>query len=67
MKNYQYWSTETLKHRRDALAEDIAQWEKLLVNARSFLYRVSLTHYIKKSIEEIRAIDAEICYREHND
>lgn len=67
MKNYQYWSTATLEHRRSALLEDIAQWEKLLVNTRSFLYRLSLTHYIKKSTEEIRAIDAELCYREHND
>jgi hypothetical protein len=66
MKNFQHWSTETLEARKDTLYSDIAQYESLLVNAKSFLYRMSITHYIKRSREEIRAIDAELCYREHN-
>ena len=66
MKNFQHWSTDALESRKNALYSDIAQYESLLVNAKSFLYRMSLTHYIKRSREEIRAIDAELCYREHN-
>lgn len=66
MKNFQHWSTETLESRKSNLYSDIAQYENLLVNAKSFLYRMSITHYIKKAREEIRAIDAELCYREHN-
>lgn len=66
MKNFQHWSTETLEARKDTLYSDIAQYESLLVNAKSMLYRLSLGHYIKKAREEIRAIDAELCYREHN-
>ena len=67
MKNYQHWSTETHESRKNALYSDIAQYESLLVNAKSFLYRMSLTHYIKRAKEEIHAINAELCYREHND
>lgn len=67
MKNFQHWSTETLETRRDNLYADIAQYESLLANAKSMLFRISLNHYIKKAREEIRAIDAELCYREHND
>lgn len=66
MKNFQHWSTETLEARKNALYSDITQYENQLVNAKSFLYRMSITHYIKKAREEIRAIDAELCYREHN-
>jgi hypothetical protein len=66
MKNFQHWSTETLESRKSVLYSDIAQYESLLVNAKSFLYRMSLGHYIKKAKEEIHAIDAELCYREHN-
>ena len=67
MKNFQHWSTETLEARKSTLYSDIVQYESLLVNAKSMLYRLSLGYYIKKAREEIRAIDAELCYREHND
>lgn len=67
MKNFQHWSTEALESRKKHLFSDIIQYENLLVNAKSMLYRISLNHYIKKAREEIRAIDAELCYREHND
>ena len=66
MKNYQHWSTDTLENKKKSLYEDIEQWEKILAHARSFLIQMSLTHFIKKANEEIRAIDAELCYREHN-
>ena len=66
MKNYQYWSLETLKHKRYGLMESIQQWERVLVEVNSKLVQLSLTHYIKKAKEEIRTIDAELCYREHN-
>lgn len=66
MKNFQHWSTKTLEVRKSNLYSDIAQYEDLLVNAKSILYRMSLTYYIKRAQEEIRAIDAELCYREHN-
>lgn len=66
MKNFQHWSTETLEARKGNLYADITQYEDLLVNAKSILYRMSLTYYIKRAKEEIRAIDAELCYREHN-
>ena len=66
MKNYQHWSLETLKHKRNSLMESIQQWERVLVEVNSKLVQLSLTHYIKKAKEEIHAIDAELCYREHN-
>ena len=66
MKNYQHWSLETLKHKRNSLMESVQQWERILVEVNSKLVQLSLTHYIKKAKEEIRAIDAELCYREHN-
>ena len=65
MKNYQHWSTEALNARKASLFDDINQWERNLVNAHSILIRLSLSHYIKKAKEEIHAIDAELCYREH--
>lgn len=67
MKNYQHWSTETLEAKKKSLYADIEQWEGFLANTRSLLIQLSLTHYIKKATESIRAIDAELCYREHND
>lgn len=66
MKNYQHWSTDALEARKIYLYGDIDQYESLLINAKSALFRISLSHYIKKAKEEIRAIDAELCYREHN-
>lgn len=67
MKNYQHWSTEALNDRKLSLLDDIDQWERFLVNTHSKLIQLSLNHYIKKAKEEIHAIDAELCYREHND
>lgn len=67
MKNYQHWSLETLKYKRESLVRSIEQWERVLSEVRSRLIQFSLTHYIKTAKEEIRAIDAELCYREHND
>ena len=66
MKNFQHWSTETLEQKRTSLFDDITQWENLLTKTRSFLIQLSLTNYIKRAHEKIRAIDAELCYREHN-
>lgn len=66
MKNYQHWSTDTLTHRRGRLLADIEDWERTLRETKSVLIRFSLTHHIKKAKEEIRAIDAELCYREHH-
>ena len=66
MKNYQHWSTEALVSKKANLRADIEQWENLLSHTRSFLIQLSLTNYIKRAQEHIRAIDAELCYREHN-
>ena len=66
MKNYQHWSTDTLTHRKQRLLADIADWERTLQETKSILIQLALTHYIKKALEEIHAIDAELCYREHN-
>lgn len=66
MKNYQHWSKETLLRERERLVEDIAEWEKSLIGVKSVLIIASLTHYIRRAKEKIHAIDAELCYREHN-
>ena len=66
MKKYQYWSIDTLTGTKDRLKSDIAAWERILANTKSYLIQLSLTHSIKKANEEIRAIDAELCYREHH-
>lgn len=66
MKNYQHWSTDTLINRKTRLLADVADWERTLQETKSILIQFSLTHYIKKTKEEVRAIDAELCYREHN-
>lgn len=67
MKAYQRYSTEDLKRMRAEHLSDIAQWEDLLEKTRSKLIQLSLSAYIKRAHENIRAIDAELCYREHND
>ncbi len=66
MKNYQHWSTETLECRKAGLLEDIADWERTLREVKSYLIILSLTHSIKRAKEKIRAIDAELFYREHH-
>lgn len=65
MKKYQHWSLEALKSKRQSLFEDIEEWNSILARTKSALIQLSLTHYIKRAKEEIRAIDAELCYREH--
>lgn len=66
MKNYQYWSTETLVRERERLLNDIADWERTLGEVKSYLIVLSLTHSIRRAKEKIHAISAEICYREKN-
>lgn len=65
MKKYQHWSTETLNKKKESLLKYIAEQEVALVNAKSILLQICLTHYAKTAKEEVRAIDAELCYREH--
>ena len=62
MKNYQHWSLETLKYKRDSLMEGIQQWERVLVEVNSKLVQLSLTHYIKKAKEEIHAMEELASY-----
>lgn len=66
MKNYQHWSTETLEYTKAKLLEDIMDWERTLREVKSHLIILSLTHSIKRAKEKIRAIEAELCYREHH-
>lgn len=66
MKNYQYWSLEALQYKKQALINDIEEWNRVISETKSTLIRISLNYYIKKSREQLRAIDAELCYREHN-
>lgn len=66
MKNYQHWSKETLLRERERLLGDISDWERTLGEVKSYLIVLSLTHHIRKAKEKIHAIDAELCYREHN-
>ena len=66
MKKYQYWSLDTLRKKRKSLLENIEEWNKVLSETKSALIQLSLTHYIKRAKEEIRAIDAELCYREQS-
>jgi hypothetical protein len=66
MKNYQYWSTETLVRERERLLNDIADWERTLGEVKSYLIVLSLSHSIRRAKEKIHAISAEICYREKN-
>jgi hypothetical protein len=48
------------------LLEDIADWERTLREVKSYLIILSLTHSIKRAKEKVRAIEAELCYREHH-
>lgn len=66
MKNYQYWSTETLVRERERLLNDISDWERTLGEVKSYLIVLSLSHSIRRAKEKIHAISAEICYREKN-
>lgn len=66
MKNYQRQSTETLCLERDRLTFEIAGWEKTLSETTSYLVVKYLNFAIKQAKEKIHAIEAELCYREHN-
>ena len=66
MKNYQRQSTDMLNLERERLLEEIAGWEKTLTDVKSALIIRYLNFAIKQAKEKIHAIDAELCYREHN-
>ena len=66
MKNYQHWGTETLEYERRKVLEDIEEWEHTLRDQKSYLIIKSLTNYIRRAKAKIHAIDADLCYREHN-
>ena len=63
---FQHLSIETLTKRKEMLLEEIEKHEEALAVTKSTLYQIFLTHCIKTAKEEIHAIDAELCYREHN-
>lgn len=67
MKNFQRWSEEALKNRIASLEYDISDWERTLSNTNSFLICRVLELYIEKANKEIRAIKAELCFREHGE
>lgn len=66
VKNCQKLSLEFLHLERDRLVFEIEGWERTLADVKSFLMVRYLEHAIKQAKEEIHAIDAELCYREHN-
>lgn len=63
MKNYQYWSIETLEFEKQKLLDYVADWERTLRETKSYLIVLSLTHSIKRAKEKLHAIEAELCYR----
>ena len=67
MKDFQSWSEESLKSRIKSLEYDISDWERTLTHTNSILIVKYLEYCIKKARTEIRAIEAELFYREHND
>ena len=66
MKNYQNLSTDSLQFERNRLVFEIEGWERTLADVKSALIIRYLNFAIKKAKESIHAIDAELCYREHN-
>lgn len=66
VKNYQKLSLESLHFERDRLVFEIEGWERTLAEVKSALIIRYLNFAIKQANEEIHAIDAELCYREHN-
>lgn len=64
MKKYQHWSTEALESKKKFILSDIEEWERVLINTKSTLIQLSLTHTIKRAKEVLHAINAELCYRE---
>ena len=67
MKDFQSWSMESLKSRIKSLEYDISDWERTLSHTNSILIVKYLEYCIKRARTEIRAIEAELFYREHND
>lgn len=67
MKDFQSWSEESLKSRIKSLEYDISDWERTLTHTNSIIIVKYLEYCIKKARTEIRAIEAELFYREHND
>ena len=66
MKDFQSWSNESLKSRIKSLEYDISDWERTLSHTNSILIVKYLEYCIKRARTEIRAIEAELFYREHN-
>ena len=66
VKNYQKLSPESLHFERDRLVFEIEGWERTLAEVKSALIIRYLNFAIKQAKEEIHALDAELCYREHN-
>ena len=66
MKDFQSWSEESLKSRIKSLEYDISDWERTLTHTNSILIVKYLEYCIKKARTEIRAIEAELFYRDHN-
>ena len=66
MKNYQKQTTGMLQLERDRLVCEIQGWERTLTEVHSYLIMKYLEFAIKQAKEKIHAIDAELCYREHN-
>ena len=67
MKNFQRWSEDALKKRIEFLEYNISDWERTLSGTNSLFICKVLEIYIDSARKEIRAIKAELCYREHND
>lgn len=57
---------ESLKSRIKSLEYDISDWERTLSHTNSILIVKYLEYCIKRARTEIRAIEAELFYREHN-
>jgi hypothetical protein len=66
MKNFQRWSEDSLNRRINSLLYDIEDWERTLSYTNSFIIVKYLEYCIDNARKEIRAIKAELCYREHN-
>ena len=66
MKNFQSWSEDSLNRRINSLSYSIEDWERTLSYTNSFIIVKYLEYCIDNARKEIRAIKAELCYREHN-
>ena len=62
-RNYQHLSIEALLEKRRNLLEYITEQEKTLVDTKSMLLQLFLSHCIKTSREDVHMINAELCYR----